>query len=413
MRPTRLLAPLFLLAPLLLLAACDDDDGGAQAPIYFDASITPRADAAPRLDAQGPRLDAAPTLDAALMPDAAQLDGAPVSDAAQPDAAPVEGWIESFARQAAAAECARQKACIGEAGLALSPYDSCTPGQQARRALDLAWMAEAWTSEALWATHPEHADACLEALKTLPCRLLDQGFPPACRALFEGRLPTGAHCVMDEVCAGGGFCDIVDPCFGECQPRRPTGGACLSNRDCEWGLSCVLGVCGAPQPLDGACMWSEACDEGLFCLLGEGVEGTCRPISEQFTRGVGETCEMYVGGRACQLGLACVLGSGDDSECVVPGGLGQRCVIGTPNPCGEGLYCKFGDDIYNGRCEAIPALGQRCEPDEFSEPCGYEAGCINGRCQALKPLGAACVVDEECAAFDCVSGRCEYGFACD
>ncbi len=395
---------LSLFLALFTFTACDDNDEGDEPPMYFDIRAPSISDAV--VQASDIVSDSAIVLDSAIISDAITADSEPP----EPDGG--SDWIEGFAQAAAAIECERRKACFGRAGLRLSPYDSCSPGQQARRALDLVWMAEAWTAQSLWVQHPEHMEACLDALEMLPCRHLDQGFPPTCRDLFAGALPTNAHCVMDEVCADNGFCDIVDPCFGVCQPRHPEGQACFSNRDCEWGLSCVLGICGPAQPEGGDCAWSDACQEGLFCLLGEGVEGTCRSNSEQFAQGLNEACGMHIGGNACQEGLSCVL-SGDEGVCATPAPLGARCAFGTPNPCAEGLYCKFNNDIYNGRCERIPALGERCEPDEFSEPCGYEAGCINNRCQALKSLGSPCTVDEECASFDCISAHCEYGFACD
>ncbi len=201
------------------------------------------------------------------------------------------------------------------------------------------------------------AQQCLALIRGASCRramLDEQALETACDDVFEGKVPDGQPCEIDEECAGQGSCIVTavdrrSGCpRGQCVGRTLNANACQGDHHCERGQTCIAGKCGpipgpgeacskpncrqsvcdaekfvcrAPTPTGGACRHSSECDEWLASLCAH--DGTCRKLV-----GAGQPC---VGFGDCSPHLRCV---------------GGRC---QPRKA-EGEICTAEDDCLVGQC---------------------------------------------------------------
>lgn len=126
--------------------------------------------------------------------------------------------------------------------------------------------------------------------------------------------------------------------------RRGPGGACVSGRDCLYGLLCVAGAEGASRTCQyeqwGECATNDDCLSGHLCR-----DGVC-------------TVECATN-RECDAGtcLAGECAAPAERECVLPGdcGMGYDCVAGHCEPrmqlrCFSDLDCRSGESCFGGWC---------------------------------------------------------------
>jgi len=150
-------------------------------------------------------------------------------------------------------------------------------------------------------------------------------------------------------------------CLDAYAPATATGGRCYGDFDCSdaedrcagtsCGRSCqALGSKGAPCRTA-----TPACDKGLYCAPDT---DTCQPTVPP--------------GSACPIAAMC---NGDGA-------------------------CS------NGRCVALPAAGETCDPFNGMR-CAESAYCSGLLCTARKAVGATCATTTECVVGTaCVGGRC-------
>jgi hypothetical protein len=223
--------------------------------------------------------------------------------------------------------------------------------------------------------HPEHARACLDGH---PDECVDsQRSPPDCDRTFEGNLPPGAACLLEEECAGDGgcikpdvLCSTMTCCPGTCvagQRNVAIGDACAERRyekACVAGAFCGNGICVAQLPVGSSCANLDACVPPAICAVGTtGIcflprdEGLgCDPMDPQSCRLRNNHCDSTL--RVCRAGLP----------------VGAAC----PN-----FECVFSASCVDGVCVARPTIGQACDP----------AG------------GPSCLGTLQCDSGTCVPGR--------
>jgi len=224
-----------------------------------------------------------------------------------------------------------------------------------------------------------------------------------CSEVVTGQVALGGDCVMDEECAGAGFCQQVTctgGCRGVCVAPIPEGGAnCRRDGDCASGLACIFGTpstCVSLPPLGFAC----APGEGRRCALGARCEGgMCVDISE--TPGA-------LGGQ-CGSGLApCGTGLYCQDACVAELRAGGACVNGLGGSggrgCAEGLWCAPA-----GQCAAALSEGAACIPTSGGSgpACSAPLVCGQGnRCITPRNNGEPCASTIECTSLNCAAARC-------
>ncbi len=276
--------------------------------------------------------------------------------------------------------------------------------------------------------HGENAQTCLDALEAAGCDLLTERFPPECEDLFEGTVPLGEDCNVDEECSDAeAFCLVEASCPGTCAALLGEGETCSDNSNCESGLVCDESIteCAVPGGEGDACGAGDPeCELGLLCF-GEneeaGTGGTCTTADDLFTEQVDGTCNIQ-DGPMCEIGLSCVLtgagAGGPTFECQEEVASGATCAAGFPDQCPEGEWCSgidFETGDFEGTCEDLPGEGEDCAATIGPAGCASGLTCSTDTetCIDVVVIGESCDEDEACYSNNCASGTCEEPEECD
>ncbi len=219
----------------------------------------------------------------------------------------------------------------------------------------------------------------------------------ACDDTFEGTVPAGGQCAIDEECISSS-CNVPacpdaccqGTCVGDAPPVRPRAG-----ESCAMTANCVDSFCDqatttcTPYLANGiACTSTNQCDDGAC------VNGICTALPN-----TGEACmASQTSSSTClDLGDTC---SATTNTCVPYGLDGDPCT--TARDCSP-IYTCGADQT----CQLRPRLGDACG--------GTLTTCIDHsycdattmRCTAPQPDGATCTSNQQCASGDCDdAGQC-------
>lgn len=237
--------------------------------------------------------------------------------------------------------------------------------------------------------HPDKAAECLAGLNSTTCDRTAGPFedePEACELTFEGTVPGGGQCAMNQECISQD-CDVPacpdaccqGTCVGDVRPARPrVGESCADN------FNCVDSRCDFTTMLCTAYLANNSpCTSDTECMSDNCANMVCTPLA-----GTNEPCTA---GGCRLLGDTC---STTSMTCVSYGLTGDPCATGMP--CSP-LHLLCGP---SGTCELRPQLGDVCDPQT--------TGCIEGYCDATTLLcttpkadGATCMSNSECSSGDC------------
>jgi hypothetical protein len=283
------------------------------------------------------------------------------------------------------------------------------------------------------------ADRCFAELTTGACPVaLDS---PSCQAMFSGTRAPGATCFSDEECAadgsicagllteqacGSGICTasaalgqvcgeqvpcaagthcVAKPGGAVCEPGDP-GARCVENGDCDRALWCQQGSCVADRLAGQPCRFDAECAGGTLCV-GELSSGTSAGVCSRVTA-VGDVCDDY-----CFGPLFCSIEQlGDNGRCAALPQLGEPCFASLGRCGGVDLTCSSQDV-----CVPLPAEGEGCSANTFCKAgffCSTElSGAQTGTCVALAASGGACARDGNCQSYECSGdGKCREWTAC-
>ncbi len=326
----------------------------------------------------------------------------------------------------AEASCSAVRKCLGEAVDVLLGGESCTANTEAAIADDLPRL-EQGIEEGKITYDGEKVRACIDAIETAGCDLLDNSEPEACRDALTGTVASGGDCSLDAECQGESYCKSGGTCPGKCTSREQAGGACDRDSNCARGLACseATSRCVKPSGPGASCGGGVEpdCSAGYFCIgedETEGRTGNCRSVAEVFVGKDGEECS-FDEGPFCAPDLNCVVDSIDlevgavVTKCAKTAGAGGACKVGFPNPCPAGEYCKAEPDTFEGTCTKAPAAGEPCAAGPFDEEpsvCAPSTRCDGGTCRARQSLGGSCSTDDVCRSERCVEGACVSSGTC-
>ncbi len=224
----------------------------------------------------------------------------------------------------------------------------------------------------------------------------------------------GAACLADGGVGDGGRpldCDpTIEYCAaGSCAYHQQSGGKCVSDGECGFGLSCNSGKCGSlPTVATGG-----VCDATHPCHSGEGCfNGTC-----QLLVGNGALCDAASGAVPCADGLVCrlrVVDAGASAVCAAPSGAGGSCrTVTDESGCSSDEVCTAGDGgtaAGPGTCQS-PIANRAVGPGQLCDathPCAAGLFCSTSSdtCTFLGGRGAACIGDaSECLpGLECAAG---------
>jgi hypothetical protein len=249
------------------------------------------------------------------------------------------------------------------------------------------------------------ARACLEALEANPCTLSNNGAAAlACQAVFEGTLPAGGACSLNEECGAEQFCQFTTACPGTCQARRTSGQSCTDERHCVGGLTCTDGSCVAPPGVGAGCTDLGGCTLGSLCTGGQ-----CRPHQEVLVGTEGGACNLMTG-PLCMDGLSCVVDSvgagGATFVCRAAVAAGAECRLGIPAQCPVGQACTETDAMrldFDGVCAPVPSTeGAACD----LSGCAEGLRCVDEACVRIRENGEACTEASQCASGQCNGSVC-------
>ncbi len=271
---------------------------------------------------------------------------------------------------------------------------------------------------------------CAEASRNLGCEELDNPNLQACQDAFEGNVPRGGECTLDEECEGNSVCVFGSSCPGTCEVRLAAGQDCGGDSGrCGGGLICSAETkrCIEPAALGAECAENgRECASPLFCKTADGeTVGECVTQESVFTEEEGGACD-FLNSKLCQSGLSCVVtGVGIveqqlklEFECRPPVDQGEPCGVGIPSQCSAGQYCagiNAGEADLEGTCEVLPEAGEPCADAGLGEAgvCALDAFCDGDACRALRNNGESCSDDAECWSENCVGGGCAPASGCE
>jgi hypothetical protein len=208
----------------------------------------------------------------------------------------------------------------------------------------------------------------------------------ACRRAIAGRRDVGEPCLSSAECKPDSYCQaeqsVDGACAGKCAERKPADSSCNSSEECR-------------------------CDGSAYrCERGASAEGTCRAITVQTDRGLGDACGTTGVGTesSCSGTLWC---AGSDSRCAEPIARDEPC-IDDNDVCERGYFCAGTEGAKTCRLVTIATeQDESCNPDEL-QLCDLTAGleCIDGTCQSIGDgrAGTHCGVD---------SLNCDIGLYCN
>jgi hypothetical protein len=171
---------------------------------------------------------------------------------------------------------------------------------------------------------PGSVATCAQAYDSLTCGDVFIGKPPeACNV--PGSLSAGAPCGDNSQCGGkNGYCNVASgQTCGACATLGPAGANCDSDRDCQYGLVCLL-TCMVPVAQGAACdISTHVCPETLAC-----VNSVCSPPTP-----LGSACSPNADNCDGARGQFCDRPTGVCS---------QFSIAGIGAPCGNGAACGGG-----------------------------------------------------------------------
>jgi hypothetical protein len=206
------------------------------------------------------------------------------------------------------------------------------------------------------------------------------GRPRACGP----RLPEGASCDRDALCAPGLFCDDA---LGQCASLPGVDEPCVRGVLCAAGLGCdelAGSVCRAPGGEGSPCLASEAgpsvCAGDLGCLETDAGQ-VCGPLG-----GDGARCTVD---SRCAVGFGCAF-EAEGSFCRPIRGEGETCE--SDRVCGDGLFCDFDTST----CAALRPAGAPCSAGHECEGVCVPSSSGDFVCADRPGEGDTCVLDEQC-----------------
>lgn len=297
---------------------------------------------------------------------------------------------------------------------------SCTASLSVTMQDDLPNLEEAVASGRL-AYDGTQVDECLAQMRGASCEQLSDLEQGSCEVMLHGTTALGAACMLEDECAGNAYCDLAAACPGVCTARQPAGGECVSEIECDNGLDCVGGHCVAPVGPGAACGENApGCTTGYTCA-GTGFpitqSGTCRPLGELYTLGVGQPCEL-LGDAMCQPSLVCAFETFDLQNGPVTGTCAQRvssgaaCRVSFSNQCPVDEYCATAEDALDGTCTPLPGAGSSCADTLVGQLCESGLRCEAGVCSPPAQLGETCITDGVCLSRRCGDGVCVSESSC-
>lgn len=207
----------------------------------------------------------------------------------------------------------------------------------------------------------------------------------ACEGIFVGSVELGGDCDVSEQCSGDAVCSPAKASCNVCSPRLANGENCGDASQCSEGTCNSQNECAAAVARGGSCQGNADCVGILIC---DEVSDTCESPLPSL-------------GDACVSPIDCELTEGG-----VPFSLGMYC-----NRPGKGP----------GTCDAVPALGETCLPEEVLDvPVELDQGICNfheyewcelGTCAApeIAALGEPCTLF---AITGSGARRCDEGLLC-
>jgi hypothetical protein len=208
---------------------------------------------------------------------------------------------------------------------------------------------------------PESVEACADLFDAMTCGDPD---PPCVTA---GKRPAGAPCTANDQCVSM-RCSVSNEFVecGQCLKLVPKDGPCDGNSLCTDNQQCVGTRCVDPKPIPELAPGT-ACGPGRMCKDGECIRPPDGGAATCVSRALGEPCDIYCAGEA-----ACSL---------------------------------------EGRCEAIPTLGEPCllardVDNEVRGACtGVNVRCLDRQCVKVGMPGDPCEPRDE-SGRQCYLGRC-------
>lgn len=280
-----------------------------------------------------------------------------------------------------------------------------------------AWLASITSGETNY--RPEHAPACLDAIRALGCDLITLALDEhdECVLGFGGNVSEGGSCWSDISCAGLGSVCAGAGCPKRCTARLRRTQRCAGDSFCQRPLRCIGGVCANAAAVGAECHATDPtvappCEAGAQCFgWRESAPGRCRALDAWYSRLEGEPCDA-IDGPMCARGLSCVVESGREHVCRPrPLRSGSACRAAFPDICPVGEVCDA-DPLagrLEGSCVPLPPAGEPCfEATHVAPICASGAVCIDGACVAYVDNGGDCPVSElACRSSSCERDRCE------
>lgn len=349
--------------------------------------------------------------------------------------------VRAFLQVKAHAECERAVRCAPKLGRAYASVDDC---KRRADALEVPFSR-------FYAGHtlrPDAADACLAAINTEPCGLVNPSFRRDCGQAIQrpnevddgqsctdhlachpgswcgpssesfGRgvcrshepLPVGSKCA-DYGCGSGAFCDARHPDTGRCQPLRLRGESCTSSEQCGGWFVCSV----ATRTCVERAGLGETCD-GAVCLRNlECIGASCQPDPSPADDGA--ACTRQDSWDAACVNF-CVFNRAADAQgrCahVSLPGAGEPCVVEghrQHSHCAHGLFVDqrtSEEGVTSCACRLLRPRG---------DPCLFHAECESGLCRdthhlAIPPVMGQCA-DKSPNGEDCIDhGECASAY-CD
>jgi hypothetical protein len=263
---------------------------------------------------------------------------------------------------------------------------------------------------------------CTQALITAPCSATNRILGPAiCQRVYLPLQQIGETCFDEGECIDS-FCDRGVTCPGQCAPLRAVDEQCGSSAECTPDAFCSqrTDACamraGADMNCETGVTGTESCVEGYWCdgVLVQPGQERCVPTGNENEGCLNPNFEAAT----CTADLICMFGTcstgpQENAACssADPCGVnlhcsnleGGQCVraVGPGDTCSVDGQCPGGFTCQQGRCTALPIVGEECSD---KRPCKLGA-CENGVCVALH-AGDDCNFEEE---QPCVDGYCSTG----
>ena len=333
------------------------------------------------------------------------------------DASTVAGTVAEVPAALASALCDAREACMGPGRLA-ALYDGNTCATVIERELADGPMSQLESSVAadLILYDDSVLAACLTAVRSLGCAVLESRLPSSCRETLLGLVSLGDDCNTDYDCEGDAYCDFGSPqpsCPGVCTARGAADASCTGDNQCQDGLLCTpAGSCQAPVTKDGACDGDTlVCDLQDICVSST---GTCKSQDDVYAALEDDPCTPNTG-TLCLADLSqgiSLVCSRDTMTCIPVSASNESCVPGSlPDACPVEQYCH----PTSSTCVLRETAGNSCSSaTSVAKQCAAGHVCLNDSCVRIGRLGDSCDDDAACYSDHCnlVLGQCEAPVVC-